>query len=83
MLGRNWRDLPRLIRFMMTQFMDGATLGCAFGLVLIRTDSIGLGQVLESYGSAGPTALFLGQGALTFGTLYMAFAVMTLGDEER
>lgn len=81
MLGRCWSQLPRLIRFMIDSFMDGAVMGCIFGLVLIRLDTAGLGRLLEGYESAGPTALFLAQGALTFGTLGMAVAIMTLGDE--
>lgn len=81
MLGRCWSQLPRLIRFMIDSFMDGAVMGCIFGLVLIRLDTAGLGRLLEGYESAGPTALFLAQGALTFGTLAMAVAVMTLGDD--
>jgi len=81
MLGRCWSQLPRLIRFMIDSFMDGAVMGCIFGLVLIRLDTAGLGRLLEGYESAGPTALFLAQGALTFGTLGMAVAVMTLGDD--
>jgi hypothetical protein len=66
---------------MIDSFMDGAVMGCIFGLVLIRLDTAGLGRLLEGYESAGPTALFLAQGALTFGTLGMAVAVMTLGDD--
>lgn len=81
MLGRCWSQLPRLIRFMIDSFMDGAVMGCIFGLVLIRLDTAGLGRLLEGYESAGPTALFLAQGALTFGTLGMAVAIMTLDDD--
>lgn len=82
MLGRKWRQLPRLIRFMIDNFLDGAVMGCIFGLVLIRLDTGGLGTLLEGYKTAGPTALFLGQGALTFGTLGMAVAVMNLGADD-
>lgn len=70
--------LPRLVRFMIAHFATGAAMGAAFGLVLIRTDTAALRGLLESAGSAMPTALFLAQGALTFGTLGMAVAVMNL-----
>lgn len=82
MLGRHWWQLPRLLRFMIDTFMDGAVMGCVFGLVMIRLDTAGLGTLLEGHGTAGPTALFLGQGALMFGTLGMAVAVITLGAED-
>jgi hypothetical protein len=81
MLGRDRWQLPRLIRFMIDSFMDGAVMGCIFGLILIRLDTAGLGSLLEGFKTAGPTALFLAQGALTFGTLGMAVAIMTLGDD--
>jgi hypothetical protein len=81
MLGRKWQELPQLIRFLITNFMDGAAMGGLFGLVLIRLDTGGLGSLLERYDSAAPTALYLLQGGLTFGTLGMAVAVMSLGPD--
>jgi hypothetical protein len=64
---------------MIEHFATGAAMGAGFGLVLIRTDTAGLRGLLEA-GSATPTALFLAQGALTFGALGMAVAVMNLND---
>jgi ABC-type cobalamin transport system permease subunit len=66
---------------MIEHFASGAVMGAAFGLVLIRTDTAGLRGLLEGAGTTMPTALFLAQGALTFGTLGMAVAVMTLADD--
>lgn len=82
MLGRKWQAVPLLIRFMITNVMDGAVIGCVFGLILIRLDINGLGRLLEGYETAGPTALFLGQGALIFGALGFAVAVLNHGAED-
>ncbi|MGX0878227.1 hypothetical protein ACSSV4_002924 [Roseovarius sp. MBR-154] len=81
MLQRKWQEMPRIVRFMIDQFMNGAVMGCAFGLVLVQTDTAGLARLLEGLPGAGPTALFLAQGALIFGALGMAVGVMSLGTE--
>lgn len=76
MLSETWKALPPLVRFMIEHYANGAALGAGFGLLLIRMDVAGLQGLLEGAASAGPTALFLGQGALTFGALATAVAVM-------
>jgi hypothetical protein len=80
MFGQTWVTLPRLVRFLIVHFADGAVLGCILGLILIRTDTGGIGTLLESHRHGGPTALFFAQGALLFGTLASAVAVVNLDD---
>lgn len=73
------QQLLRPERAMMLHFADGAALGCAFGLVLMQTDTAGLGTLLAGARPAWAAALFLGQGALIFGTVNTAAGVMILG----
>jgi len=80
MFSRKWQAMPRLIRFMIQHFADGAVMGCLFGLLLIRLDTAGLGTLLETAQSVGPTALFLAQAALSFGTLSIAVGIVSLRD---
>lgn len=81
MVGRTWATLPRVVRFLITYFVQGAVAGCALGLVLIRTDTAGIGTLLESYDSGWPTLLFFVQGAALFGTLASIVAVANLDDD--
>lgn len=81
MFIQKWQAIPQLIRFMIGHFADGAVMGCLFALLLIRLDTAGLGTLLESSESAGPTALFLTQAALSFGTLSVAVGIVSLGDD--
>lgn len=82
MFAQKWQAMPRLIRFMIQHFADGAVMGCLFGLLLIRLDVAGLGTLLEASQTAGPTALFLAQAAWSFGTLFIAVGIVSLGDDK-
>lgn len=81
MLGQKLKELPNVVRFLIDHFTNGAVLGCLFGLILIRTDTAGLGGLLEGSQSVGATALFLAQGALIFGAFGMAVGMMSLGTD--
>jgi hypothetical protein len=81
MFGWIRRRQPRLVHTMIGHFLDGAAMGCMFGLVLYHTNTAGLGGLLESPQNAGAAALFLAQGALIFGTLGVAVGAMSLGRE--
>jgi len=81
MVGRKWEALPRVMRFLITYFMRGAVAGCAFGLVLIRTDTGRIGTMLQAHDSSWPTLLFFLQGAVLFGTLASIVAVANLDDD--
>ena len=83
MVGRTWQTLPRVVRFLITYFAQGAVAGCALGLVLIRTDPGRIGSLLASYDSGWPTLLFFMQGAVLFGTLASIVAVANLDDDTR
>lgn len=75
--------MPRLIRFMLAEFANGAVLGLTFGLALLWADVGSLGRLLgDSPSSAALTALFFIQAALLFGTLGMSVAVITLRDDD-
>lgn len=75
--------MPRLIRFLLSEFANGVVIGLTFGLVLIWSDVGGLGRLLSDSPSSGMmTALFFGQAAMLFGTLGMSVSVMTLSDDD-
>jgi hypothetical protein len=75
--------MPRLIRFLLVNFADGAAMGLAFGQVLLWTDTAGLASLMAaSEVGAGVALLFFLQGALLFGTLGAAVSVMTLSSRE-
>jgi hypothetical protein len=74
-------SLPRVVRFLITHFVHGAVLGCVLGLILIRTDTGGIGTLLESFETGWPTLLFFVQGAVQFGTLSSIVAVANLDDD--
>ncbi|MES2542933.1 MAG: hypothetical protein V4583_20495 [Pseudomonadota bacterium] len=75
--------VPRLIRFLLSRFVDGAVLGLAVGLAILWSD---LGEVARllaaSKHDAVLTALFFGHTALLFGTFGMCVAVMNLTDRD-
>jgi hypothetical protein len=82
MLRQRWRELPRLIRFMIHHFVIGVVLGWTSGLMVIWYDVGGIGSLLASHDSAALTALFFAKGGLYFGTFAMSVAVMNMGKEE-
>jgi hypothetical protein len=73
--------MPRLIRFMLSKFTNGAVLGLIFGEALLWADVGRLASLLIS--SALLTGLFFAQTAVLFGTLGMSVAIMNLDDERR
>lgn len=76
--------MPRLIRFMLSHFANGAVLGLSFGLALLWTDVGEIDRLLAaSNNAAALTALFFAQAALLFGTLGMSVAVMNLTPPRR
>ncbi|MBQ2260015.1 MAG: hypothetical protein II336_01450 [Loktanella sp.] len=75
------QHLPRCAGFMISQFINGAICGAIFGKLLIRLDTAGLGSLLEGAATGAPTAIFLGQGMLLFGTLFVSVAIINLGDD--
>lgn len=81
MVGRTWMTLPRVVRFLIMHFVQGAALGCALGLILIRTDTAQIGTLLAGFDTAWPTLMFFMQGAVLFGTLASIVAVANLDDD--
>lgn len=81
MVGRTWMTLPRVVRFLITHFAQGAALGSVLGLILIRTDTADIGTLLARFDSGWPTLLFIVQGAVLFGTLASIVAVANLDDD--
>ena len=73
--------LPRLIRFMISQFANGLVLGSACALLAIQVDIAGIGTLLSNHDSALPTGLFIAYGAGMFGVFHMSVAVMNLDDD--
>lgn len=74
--------MPRLIRFMLASFRDGAVMGLAVALGVMRADVGSIGRLLEADASGGLLCLLVfAQAALLFGTLAMAVAVMNLGQD--
>ncbi len=70
--------MPRLIRFLLSRFTNGAVLGLAVAEALLWAD---FGQLASLFaGSVALTLLFFGQAAMLFGTLGMSVAVMNLSD---
>ncbi len=78
-MPRQLTNLPPLIRFLLTQFLNGAVLGLTFGLALIWLDIAGVGRLLNAVDpSALVTLLYFIQSALLFGTLHASVAVLYL-----
>ncbi len=76
--------MPRLIRFLLSQFFNGIVLGLAVAEVVLFTDFGQLSRLISASGQSGPlTALFFVQSGLLFGTLNMAVAVLTLPARDR
>lgn len=75
-------SLPRLVRFMLRHFANGAVLGLILAELLLWGDVLGLRQlvVLTEAGTI-LTLAFLAYAAMLFGTLAMSVAVMNLGPE--
>lgn len=70
--------MPRLIRFLLSKFTNGAVLGLSVAEVLLWADVGHLASLFA--GSVVLTALFFAQAAMLFGTLGMSVAVMNLSD---
>lgn len=75
--------MPRLIRFLLAHFAEGAVLGLAVGLAILWAD---LGQLTRLFAASGHdavlTTFFFVEMALLFGTFGMAVAVMNLSDTD-
>ncbi|HLQ19835.1 MAG TPA: hypothetical protein VK146_12735 [Tabrizicola sp.] len=74
--------MPRLIRFMLEEFANGAVLGLVVALFMLWID---LGRIASLLATSGHetalTLLFFSQAGLLFGTLGMGVAVMNLADD--
>ena len=71
--------MPLLIRFLINHFGNGVVLGLICAEVLLFSDALQLGSLIEaSRNSGGVTLLIFGQSALLFGTANMGVAVMNL-----
>lgn len=71
--------MPLLIRFLINHFGNGVVLGLVCAEVLLFSDVLQIGSLVEaSRHSAVLTLLFFGQAALLFGTANMSVAVMNL-----
>lgn len=81
MLAKQWFALPRLIRFMLSQFANGVALGWSCGLMVLWFDFGGVGSLLAGMDSAVLTALFFANSGLLFGTLAMSVAAMNLRED--
>ncbi|MFP5478107.1 MAG: hypothetical protein ACLGIE_00235 [Alphaproteobacteria bacterium] len=72
--------LPRLLRFMLAQFCNGAVLGLILAEAVLWWDVMGLHQlIVRGEQGATLTAAFFAYAAMLFGTLAMNVAVMNLG----
>lgn len=75
--------LPRLLRFMLAQFCNGAVLGLILAEAVLWWDIMGLHQlIVGSAQGATLTAAFFAYAAMLFGTLAMNVAVMNLGERD-
>jgi hypothetical protein len=75
--------LPRLLRFMLAQFCNGAVLGLILAEAVLWWDVMGLHQlIVGSAQGATLTAAFFAYAAMLFGTLAMNVAVMNLGERD-
>ncbi|WP_103257566.1 hypothetical protein [Tabrizicola aquatica] len=76
-------SLPRLLRFMLKHFGNGAVLGLVLGEGLLWWDVLGLRQlVVLAEAGAFLTAAFFAYAAMLFGTVAMCVAVMNLGERD-
>lgn len=71
--------MPQLIRFMLSQFGNGAVLGLALAQGMLAADLFELGRLLatDAAGGAFTLGLFV-QAALLFSTANVAVTVMNL-----
>lgn len=77
-IRRHWIALPKLIRFLLTHFADGAALGGLIFLALLWLDIAGIGSLLDGEDSSLLTVLLLGQFCIFFGTVTASIAVLCL-----
>jgi len=75
--------LPRLLRFMLAQFCNGAVLGLILAEAVLWWDIMGLHQLIVGADQGATlTAAFFAYAAMLFGTLAMNVAVMNLGERD-
>lgn len=71
--------MPKLIRFLLSHFADGAILGLLLCEAILVTDFARLASLVETSGQGGAlTLLLFTQSAMVFGTLNLAVGVLTL-----
>jgi hypothetical protein len=71
--------MPKLIRFLLSHFADGAILGLLLSEAILVTDFARLASLVATSGQGGAlTILFFAQSAMVFGTLNLAVGVLTL-----
>lgn len=81
-MRRHLSALPRLVRFMLRHFANGAVLGLILAELLLWGDVMGLRKlVVLPEAGALLTLAFLVHAAMLFGTLALSVAVMNLGPE--
>lgn len=78
LIRRRWMALPRLIRFLLTHFADGAAVGALLCLAVLRMDVAGIGSLLDGEDSTLLTLLLFGQFCIFFGTVAAGIAVLCL-----
>lgn len=81
MIRRIWMSLPKLVRFMLIHIANGMVIGCLFLFGMIWLDAAGIRQVLARDETGLATFVLFFQNALTFGSVSMGIAVMTLGED--
>lgn len=77
-IQQRWLALPRLIRFLLTHFADGAAIGGLLALMLLWSDLAGIGSLLAGANSGLLTLLLFGQFFVFFGTVTASIAVLCL-----
>ena len=75
--------MPKLIRFFITHILIGFAVAAVFVAVLLYFDVMGIWTMLKQE-ERWPTALFLlwFGNATVFGAVQLAYAVMTLKEDE-
>lgn len=71
--------MPKLIRFLLHHFCNGAAFGATLVLAILYFDLLGLAPLMAGEEGGLVTALLIGQAALLGGTVAAAAAVMLLG----
>ena len=78
-IAARWAEVPRLLRFLGFHCAVGVVAGLAFAITLLATNAVGLRDVLlENDHQAVAVLMLLVMCALTFGSLSMGAAVMSL-----